>query len=127
VSADNGATGRDWTQDEAKLLVRTCNGCAHRWYFRRARCPRCASPDLAACVSEGRGTVVATTTIHRAPAGAAIGEVPFSIALVDLDEGIRVMGRCTGSTGPGDRVAAQIQEEVDGKGVPFFKRQGETR
>jgi uncharacterized OB-fold protein len=125
VSADNVSAVQDWTQGAATLLVRSCNDCAHRWYFERVRCPRCASANVAAVAAEGRGTAVATTTIRRAP-GAAVGEVPFSIALVDLDEGVRVMGRCAADTRPGDRVALGFQASLDGGPVPFFERQGGT-
>lgn len=124
MSADNVSSVQDWTQGAATLLVRSCNDCAHRWYFERARCPRCASADVAAAAAEGGGTAVATTTIRRAPAGAAVGEVPFSMALVDLDEGVRVMGRCAAGTGAGDRVGLGFQAGLDGRPVPFFERQG---
>ncbi len=38
-------------------------------------------------ISTGLGTVYATTTLHRK------GESPYNVALVDLDEGIRMMSR----------------------------------
>lgn len=125
MSADNVSAVQDWTQGAATLLARGCNDCAHRWYFERVRCPRCASANVTAAAVEGRGTAVAATTIRRAPGG-AVGGVPFSIALVDLDEGVRVMGRCAADTGPGDRVELRFQAGLDGGPVPFFERQGGT-
>lgn len=127
MSADNDARVRDWTEGEAQLLVRVCQSCRRRWYFKRSRCPGCGSADIAASTAQGLGRVRAATTIHRAPTGTAVGDVPFGIALVDLDEGIRVMGRCDVDTQPGDRVAVLFDDEDDDKPlVPFFTRHGQT-
>jgi len=51
--------------------------------------PRVVAPETAGPlewrVSSGRGRVYATTTLHRK------GEAPYNVALVDLDEGFRMM------------------------------------
>jgi uncharacterized OB-fold protein len=56
--------------------------------------PRLAAPGsgapLAWAVSEGRGTVHATTVVRRR------GEEPYNVALVELDEGFRMMSRVEG-------------------------------
>lgn len=53
--------------------------------------PRLVAPetggDLEWRVSAGRGTLYATTTLFRK------GEAPYNVALVDLDEGFRMMSR----------------------------------
>ena len=100
----------DWTTGTPRVLVSTCESCGHRWYLRRDRCPRCTGPFRTAA-SGGRGTVVATT---RSDAG--------GIALVDLAEGVRVLGRCDPALQPG---AAALLTFRAGPGdpvaVPYFE------
>src|SRR5436853_4897399 len=56
-------------------------------FFPRLICPYSGSDKLEWRVSKGRGTVYATTIVH--PAEGA----PFNVALVDCDEGFRLMSR----------------------------------
>src|SRR3954464_13583851 len=56
-------------------------------FFPRLICPYSGSDKLEWRVSKGRGTVYATTIVH--PAEGA----PVNVALVDCDEGFRLMSR----------------------------------
>jgi uncharacterized protein len=56
-------------------------------FFPRVLCPYTGSDKLEWRVSSGRGTVYATTIVH--PAEGA----PFNVALIDCDEGFRLMSR----------------------------------
>jgi len=56
-------------------------------FFPRLLCPYSGSDQLEWRVSKGRGTVYATTVVH--PADGA----PFNVALIDCDEGFRLMSR----------------------------------
>jgi len=56
-------------------------------FFPRVLCPYTGSDNLEWRVSKGRGTVYATTVVH--PADGA----PFNVALIDCDEGFRLMSR----------------------------------
>jgi uncharacterized OB-fold protein len=56
-------------------------------FFPRVICPFTGSEKLEWRVSKGRGTVYATTIVH--PAEGA----PFNVALIDCDEGFRLMSR----------------------------------
>ena len=56
-------------------------------FFPRIVCPFTGSDKLEWRVSAGRGTVHATTVVHPAEGG------PFNVALVDCDEGFRLMSR----------------------------------
>jgi uncharacterized OB-fold protein len=55
--------------------------------------------------ASGRGTLHSFTVVHRAPPppegavdGAWAGTVPYVVALVDLDEGVRLMANLVGVT-----------------------------
>ena len=56
-------------------------------FYPRLICPYSGSDQLEWRLSKGRGTVYATTIVH--PAEGA----PFNVALIDCDEGFRLMSR----------------------------------
>jgi len=62
-------------------------------------------------VSAGLGTVHTLTTIHRAGHPDRAEDVPYTVALVDLDEGIRVIGDLTSDAAIGDRVRADVRPD----------------
>lgn len=59
-------------------------------FFPRVACPRTGNESLEWRISAGLGTVYATTTVH------APQTPPYNVALVDLDEGFRMMTRIEG-------------------------------
>jgi uncharacterized OB-fold protein len=98
----------DWTDGTERLVIELCGRCGRRWYFRRERCPHCGSGETTRHASTGRGMVAAVTTVHT-------GEQPFAVCLVDLDDGVRVMGRCENSLEPTTVVIVAFAD-----GVPYF-------
>jgi len=56
-------------------------------FFPRVVAPETGNTSLQWRVSKGQGTVYATTVVYRK------GEPPLNVALVDLDEGFRMMSR----------------------------------
>lgn len=123
MNSDDTAWASDWTQGTPALVVSECRPCRHRWYFRRGFCPRCGSDDIRRSRSAGIGSVVAVSVVRRSPSTRPAGQVPFAIALVDLDEGIRVLGRCGLDVEIGNRVVASFPWDDEPRGVaadPFF-------
>jgi hypothetical protein len=74
-----------------ELLYQVCQRCAHVQFYPRRHCTACKAMDLEWRHSAGAGTVYSHTTVHRAPTPAFKADVPYVIALVDLDEGFRMM------------------------------------
>jgi uncharacterized OB-fold protein len=56
-------------------------------FFPRVVAPGTGDTDLAWRVSRGDGTVYATTVVYYK------GEAPLNVALIDMDEGFRLMSR----------------------------------
>lgn len=74
-----------------RLTYQQCTHCGRVQVYPRTHCAQCHHGDLAWMASAGRGTLVSHTTVHR-PANPAFRErAPYVLALVDLDEGFRVM------------------------------------
>ncbi len=73
-----------------KLGFQRCRDCSSAVFYPRVLCPVCGSASLAWEVSGGQGTVYATTAVYRRSAE------PYNVALVDLQEGFRMMSRVEG-------------------------------
>lgn len=80
-------------------------------------------------MSGGRGQVASFTVVHKAASPRFKPLVPFTLALIELDEGFRAMMRIVGSSEPaiGDRVAVGFAaDEADGTVLPYAERLEET-
>ena len=82
-------------------------------------CPHCASTALTWVDASGEGTVHSTTVVARKAEQGG----PYNVALIDLDEGVRMMSRVEGvapdAVAIGQRVAAFIGR-IDGKAAVLF-------
>lgn len=74
-----------------ELLYQYCTACSRAQFYPRAHCAACQAPRPEWRRSAGLGSVYSHTTVHRAPTPAFKPMVPYVIALVDLDEGFRMM------------------------------------
>jgi uncharacterized protein len=80
-----------------ELSLPFCRPCRAFFYYPRAACPRCLSPDLEWKAVSGRGTLHTFTVVHRAQKGFPLGS-PYVIAVVELEEGPRMMTNLVGIT-----------------------------
>jgi uncharacterized OB-fold protein len=107
-----------------KLEVPHCNACGHYWFPPSASCPHCLSTDFAFTPVSGRGKVFSFVTFHRVYHPAFEQEVPYVVALVELEEGPRLLTNIVGV--PPDKVACEMPVKVvfddvgDGVAVPKF-------
>lgn len=76
---------------EGRLRVQRCEACGHRQFPPRAVCLRCRSTSLDWVDAPLRGTIATFTIVHRAPSEAFRAAVPYAIALVDIEPGVRLM------------------------------------
>ena len=74
-----------------KLMIQICNDCGLKIFYPRKYCPDCWSANLAWFEASGRGKVF-SYSITMAGVEERFGEdLPYVLALVDLEEGIRMM------------------------------------
>lgn len=87
-------------------------------FFPRLVCPYTGSTTLEWRVSQGLGTVHATTVVH--PREGA----PYNVAMIDLDEGFRMMSRVDGiaplDVRIGQRVEVRFIDSEDESVLPVF-------
>ncbi|MFF1876624.1 Zn-ribbon domain-containing OB-fold protein [Leifsonia sp. NPDC058230] len=95
---------------EGRVVFQVCDDCGSAVWYLRTVCPFCMSAALREHTAVGTGTIHSLTTLHRAGNAARVGDLPYTVALVDLDEGVRVIGDLADAdNGPlaiGDRVTA---------------------
>ena len=81
-----------WESVKAHAMkLQRCGGCGTFIFYPRAICPGCMSDDLVWTPVSGRGIVHAFTIPHRHPNPAFGSDVPYVVALVELDEGPRML------------------------------------
>ena len=74
-----------------KLLGLKCNECSTITCPPKMTCQECTGTDLEQLELKGTGKIVSFTTSHVAPQGRE-AEAPYTIVLVELDEGPWIMG-----------------------------------
>jgi uncharacterized protein len=80
-----------------ELLFQSCSSCHRAQFYPRRFCTYCHSESLTWRASARKGTVASHTTVFRAPSPAFKQMCPYVIALIDLDEGFRMMVNIVGS------------------------------
>jgi len=73
---------------EGELRLQTCQSCDNTYFPPRPFCPECGSRDVAATKASGKGKLLSYVINHLPSPGF---EPPFAIAIVELEEGPRLM------------------------------------
>ncbi len=74
-----------------QLLIQRCQHCAQHQFYPRSMCTKCMRTDLEWVSSSGRGTIRSFTVIRHPVSKAYADEVPYVIALIQLEEGPTMM------------------------------------
>ena len=96
-----------------ELRVQRCNACAALRHPPGPACPDCGALDRGHVVASGLGTVY-SYVIHRHPPVPG-KELPILLALIDLDEGVRMVGEVVDL--PEDELAVGLRVQVDYRAV----------
>lgn len=109
---------------EHRLVLQHCPRCDRIQHFPRPWCTSCLHDALGYVDASGRGTVYACTVVRRNPHPAFAARVPYVLALVELDEGVRVTSNvvdCDPDTvHVGQRVRVCFEDVDDDHTVPLF-------
>jgi len=93
------------------LELPRCRACGYRFFYPRAACPRCLSGDLEWVRASGRGTLHTFTVVHRGLRDFPLG-TPYVIAIVELEEGPRLMTNLVGVEPDAARLRIGMPVEV---------------
>ncbi len=119
-------TQRFWDNAvERRLVFQRCRGCARAVFPPRGHCPHCWHPGLDWETSSGRAVLASRTVIHRPGHSGFNDDVPYTVALVDLEEGFRMLSNLVGPGHENTPVGAPLKVTWDERGrftLPQFVR-----
>ena len=81
---------------EHRLLIQWCTACDAPVWFPREVCLHCLGNALEWREASGTGSVYAFLVEHRPNLPGVFGDAPYVVALVELDEGVRLMTNVVG-------------------------------
>lgn len=96
-----------------ELAVQRCTQCGEYRHYPQERCPGCLSPEHEWAPLSGRGTIYTYVVSHAAFHPYWQERVPYVIATIELEEGVRIMSDLDE---PPERVSIGAAVEV------FFER-----
>ena len=109
-----------------ELRIQRCNACGKAYFYPRPFCPRCSSKDVAWFTASGRGKLYSYVINYRAAYGFQ-DYVPYVIAVVQLDEGPRMMTNIVGVDPTPENLPIDLPVEVtwekqdDAITLPIFR------
>lgn len=108
-----------------RLRIQRCADCDTPRFPARRHCAACGSDASIWTDATGKGTVYSWIVVnHPVPSEVFAPEVPYVVALVDLEEGVRMPTNIVET--PPDQVKAEMPVEVlfteiDGTVLPRFR------
>ncbi len=101
---------------KGELAYQVCKDNNKAFFYPRTIAPETGSENLEWRVSKGLGTVYTTTAVHYK------GEPPLNVAMIDMDEGYRLMSRVEGIDAMDVKIGMRVKFKVnpgDEKTLPF--------
>jgi uncharacterized OB-fold protein len=92
-----------------ELRLQRCEACAHTYFPPRPFCPDCGSRQVAILQASGKGRLFSYVIHHRPVPGFT---PPYSIAVVELEEGPRLMTNIVNCPQTPEALALDMQVEV---------------
>ena len=81
---------------EHKLMIQKCSQCGQFRFPPRVVCPYCMSLDSQGVEVKGKGKIYSFTVVHHAYTPAYRDELPYVVAIVEIEEGIRLVTNIVG-------------------------------
>lgn len=111
-----------------ELRLQRCRPCGEHYFPPRPFCPRCLSDDVEWTTVSGRGSLH-SYVINERPAPGFEADAPYAIAVVELDEGPRMMSNIVGVANTPDDLVLDMALEVtfearNGMSIPLFQPAG---
>ena len=109
---------------EHQLNYQVCSDCDVVVFYPRAHCTECLGSALEWRTSKGGGEIYSYGVVRLSRHPFFGGKIPYAVALIDLDEGFRILSNVVGFGEPeelsiGQRVAVEW-EDHDKLSVPLF-------
>lgn len=111
---------------ERRLVLPWCARCDAPHWYPRGFCPTCLSEELEWRPSDGAGVVAAVSVQPKPAQPGPTDRAPYAVALVDLDDGVRMMLGVAAddpwAVSIGDRIIVGWEPLSDGRHIPVGHR-----
>ena len=95
---------------EHRLVLPRCRQCGNVWFPPYSSCPRCLSFDREWIDATGKGKVWGFIEMAQPYIASFRDDLPYNVALVELDEGPKMFGNIVGI--PTDAIAVDMPVEA---------------
>ena len=110
-----------------ELVIQTCSECHALRHPPRPICPQCHSGKLRWKPVTGMGTLYTYTITHQAIHSALQGRIPWTVIIVELDEGVRMISHLVDCPEEklrvGLRVVVTFEDINEDISLPYFRPQ----
>ena len=114
-----------WQQaGQNKLTMPYCRQCDKVFYYPRHWCPSCFNQDLGWQQVSGRGKVYSYSVIYQSPFPSYQADIPYVLAIIELEEGPRMMTNVVNCDAEHVRVDMAVQVTFERRGamkIPQFE------
>ena len=83
---------------QGKLLLQYCGACQRYQFYPRLFCMQCGSGSLRWVEASGRGVIYSYTIIHQNKSPEFVGDTPYNVAIIQLEEGPRLLSNIVDSS-----------------------------
>lgn len=108
-----------------ELRMQRCAGCGHVRFPPGPACPRCLSAEASWDLMSGRGRVWSWTVFHQLYYAGFKDELPYNVALIELEEGPRLYSNLVGIANAAIReglpVVVTFEPATDEYTIPRFR------
>ncbi|HEU5228175.1 MAG TPA: Zn-ribbon domain-containing OB-fold protein [Ktedonobacteraceae bacterium] len=98
---------------QGKLLLQYCGQCQRYQFYPRLYCMQCGAETPGWVESSGRGIIYSYTIIRQSKAPEFMHDTPYNIAIVQLEEGPRLMSNIVDVEPTNLRVDLPVQVVFD--------------
>jgi len=106
-----------------KLLLPRCHACGKFWFPPSQRCTHCLSADFGWEDTAGRGRIYSFVVYHRVYHPGFESDVPYAVAVIELDEGPRLIANIVGTAPDAIRCDMRVRVAFEDRGeqtIPQF-------
>lgn len=108
-----------------RLMIQRCNTCGTAHWPVKSRCSACLSTDIAWVQASGKGTLYTFALMHQILHPGFASEIPYNVAEVDLEEGLRVTSTIVGCSNADLRIGMPLEvtfaDLTDEVSLPKFR------
>ena len=109
---------------QGALSFQRCSACGHAWLPPRSECPQCLAANWRWETAAGGAKLVSWVVYHMAYHAAFVNRLPYTVAVVELDESPRLISNVVGvgdaETLKIDQRLKLVIEDESGTAVPRF-------